>query len=69
MPSRTVRSNPKACFRCEMRPSDPVRHLMSERNFRLDSTERRVGPGRPFLGMATVVTSSETRASSTLASP
>ena len=31
MPSSLVRSQPHECLRCEMRPSDPVRHLMSLR--------------------------------------
>jgi hypothetical protein len=56
-------------FRCEMRPSDPVRHLMSVRNPRADSTARRALPGFPLRGMAIFFTPRSVSPASTLASP
>ena len=49
------------CLRWDIRPSDPVSHLMSLRKRREDSISRRVGLGRPLLGMATCFTPREER--------
>lgn len=69
MPSMRVPFQLQECSRCEMRPSDPVRHLTSFTKLFDVWSLWRSPLTRPFLGMTTLFTPSALSSSSTAASP